>query len=153
MRLGSGELVAAAMFAFVAVLGAEQRLDGTEARVALWCALAPLLVVLVQAGAYWLLARQWVTERSMPVGLARVFRAMSVADGALLVAGLVGVVVWLPEQPLLAVFIVGVWVFGVVEFVNYFVVRLAYPVRRWFTEIWRWRTPRLALDIAESLRR
>ena len=43
-----------------------------------------------------------------------------------------------------------IWLFGVVEFINYFVMRLAYPVRRWFAEVGERRTPRLMLDVRSS---
>ena len=48
LRLGSGELAAAAVFAAVATRLADR------AGPALWAAAAPLLVILVDAGAYWL---------------------------------------------------------------------------------------------------
>jgi hypothetical protein len=61
----------------------------------------------------------------MPTGLALTYRALSVGDAALLLAGLIGVIVWLPPQPLHALVILGIWTFGVIEFVNYYLVRLA----------------------------
>jgi len=57
LRLGLGELAAAAVFTYLAAVGVCPRLDGGEARAALWSALAPLVFVLVHAGIYWLLAR------------------------------------------------------------------------------------------------
>ena len=47
----------------------------------------------------------------------------------------------------MALAIVVVWVFGVVEYVNYFVVRLSYPVRRLPLVVGQWRTPRLVQDL------
>lgn len=151
LRLGLGELAAVAVFAYLAVVSVGPRLDGREARAALWFALAPLVVVLVQASVYWLLARSWVAERAMPTGLALTYRALSVGDAVLLLAGLTGVIVWLPHEPLPALAILALWAFGVIEFVNHYLVRLAYPVRQWFTKVGLRRRPRLALDINQSL--
>lgn len=43
--------------------------------------------------------------------------------------------------------VVGVWVFGVLEYVNYFVVRLSYPIHRWLTTVGQWHTPQLVQDL------
>ena len=75
LSLGVGELAAAVVFAVVL-----PRLVGEDDRRALWCALIPLLVVLVQAGSYWLLARGWVARRAMPAPLATVYRGFRWAD-------------------------------------------------------------------------
>jgi hypothetical protein len=40
-----------------------------------------------------------------------------------------------------------IWLFGVVEYVNYFVMRLAYPMRRWIAEVGERKTPRLMIDV------
>jgi hypothetical protein len=48
--------------------------------------------------------------------------------------------------------VLAVWVFGVLEYVNYFVVRLAYPLGRWFTTVGEWRTPRLVQDLGVAAR-
>jgi hypothetical protein len=63
------------------------------------------------------------------------------------VLGLAGIVRWWPAEPLAAAVVVAVWLFGVVEFLNYFVVRLAYPPARWLSEVGHWRTPRLVRDL------
>jgi len=133
LSLGLGELAAAV---------------GDDSSFALWAALVPLVVVLVQGGAYWLLARGWVLRSSMPASVAQVYRAFRVVDLALLAAGLVGVLVRLPERPVSALAVIGIWAFGVVEYVNYFVVRLAYPARGWVIDVRRGRRPRLVRDLA-----
>ena len=150
LSLGLGELVAAAVFAGVAVTKVAPALDTTGRR-ALWGALVPLLVVLVQAGVYWLLARGWVLRSGMPSALASVFRTLKVVDVVLLVAGLVVVLVWWPSRPLVAVLVLAVWVFGLVEYLNYFVARLAYPPTGWLREVRRWRTPRLVKDMRTQM--
>ena len=147
LSLGTGELVAAAVFAVVAISVVMPRLEVPQDSAALWSALAPLLIILVQAGAYWLLARNWVELAPMPTSLAAFYRAFRVLDAGFLVAGLVGVLVWLPDHVGVALAIVVVWIFGVVEYVNYFVVRLSYPIRRLPFVVGQWRTPRLVQDL------
>ncbi|MGK9147723.1 hypothetical protein KXS11_08875 [Plantibacter flavus] len=150
LSLGLGELVAAAVFAGFAALVLTPRLDGTRELLSLWSALTPLLIVLVQAGVYWLLARGWVERATMPPTLASVYRAFRVLNVAILAAGLIGVVVWFPEQPLIAALTVFVWAFGVVEYVNYFAVRLAYPAGAWLRRVGTWQTPRLVQDLRSA---
>lgn len=150
VSLGMGELAAAAVFTVVAVTTVIPRLTDHEDQVALWSGIIPLLVILVQAGTYWLLARGWVEQGKMPAALAAVYRAFRVADPALLVASLVGVLMWLPDRPGSAVTVVAIWLFGVVEYVNYFVVRVAYPVGRWLRAVGQWRTPRLVQDMRDA---
>lgn len=147
LSLGLGELVSAAVFAAIAFGVVMPRLGTWQDSAALWAALAPLVIVLVQAGAYWLLAREWVETAPMPTSLAALYRVFRVVDAGLLLAGLLGVLVWLPDHVGAAVAVVAVWLFGVVEYVNYFVVRLAYPLRSWARAISQWRTPRLVHDI------
>lgn len=142
-----GELVAAGVFAAIAVGVVMPRLESPQDSAALWSALAPLLIILVQAGAYWLLARSWVRRAPMPTSVATLYRTFRVIDAGILVAGLLGVLVWLPDQSGVALAVVFVWAFGVVEYVNYFVVRLSYPIRRLPSAIGQWRTPRLVQDL------
>lgn len=147
LSLGLGELAAAAVFAAVAVGVVMPRLEGSQDSAALWSALAPLLVILVQAGVFWLLARGWVELESMPARLAALYRVFRVLDVLLLAIALLGVVIWLPDHSGAAVGVVAVWAFGVVEYVNYFVARLAYPLRRWPFEVGKWRRPQLVRDL------
>lgn len=140
-RLGSGELVAAAVFA---LLGARVASSAALLAFALWSALVPLLVVLAQAGVYWLVRSR--TSR-LPPALVATYRGFRVVNLGLLTLGLAGVVLWWPAEPLAAVLVLAVWLFGVVEYANYFVVRLAYPPRRWLAEIGRRRMPRLMKDL------
>ena len=147
LSLGTGELVAAAVFAAVAVSVVMPRLEIRQDSAALWSALTPLLIILVQAGAYWLLARNWVERAPMPTSLAALYRAFRALDAGFLAAGLLGVLVWLPDHVGVALAIVVVWVIGVVEYVNYFVVRLSYPIRRLPFMVGQWRTPRLVQDL------
>ncbi len=44
-----------------------------------------------------------------------------------------------------------VWLFGVLEYVNYFVVRLSYPVTQWFILVGRRRTPAIVRDVSRAL--
>ncbi|MFC4374746.1 hypothetical protein ACFO5K_11615 [Nocardia halotolerans] len=147
--LGTGELAAAAVFAAIAVSGLLPVTSTRDGALALWSALAPLLVILVQAGVYWLSARGWAGRTPMPRRVAATYRALRVLDPVLLAAGLIGVIVWLPAGAG-ALLVVGVWLFGVVEYLNYFVVRLSYPFHRWAALVTQWRTPRLVADLRES---
>ncbi len=141
LRLGTGELVAAAVFTVVAARGIA---GSPGAAPAVWSALIPLLVVLVQAGVYWLVRSR---ASRLPIPMLATYRVFRVLNVALLVLGLAGIVRWWPAEPLLAAVVVAVWLFGVVEYLNYFVVRLAYPPGRWLSEVGHWRTPRLAKDL------
>ncbi|WP_206079933.1 hypothetical protein [Propioniciclava coleopterorum] len=122
---------------------------GPHGRAGLWAALVPLLLILVQAGVYWLAARAWLGG-TMPAPVAAVYRTFRLLNPVLLLAGLVAAVLWLPTDPLGAALVVAVWLFGVVEYLNYYVVRLAYPWRSWPTKVTRWRTPRLVEDLRAS---
>lgn len=147
LSLGLGELVAAAVFAVVAVNLGFVYADGAEA--ALWFALSPLLFLLIQGGAYWLLARHHLPG-PIPGGIVRVYRVLRVLDPVLLVGGGIGIAATWPGRSLSAVLVVAVWVFGVVEYLNYFHVRLAYPWSTWARQVRRWSTPRLARDLRRS---
>jgi len=149
LSLGLGELAAAVVFVAVALVSVQPRLRGTEPW-ALWSALLPLVVVLLQAGAYWLAARRWVERGRMPSALATTYRAFRLANLGLLAAGGIGAVWWGSGRPGVVLLLTAVWLFGAVEYANYFVVRLAYPLRRWVAEVGRWRTPRLVLDLAAA---
>lgn len=144
--LGAGELTAAAVFGALAAVVDWPVLNGPHGRAGLWSALIPLLVILVQAGVYWLAARTWLGA-SMPAPVAACYRTFRWANPLLLLAGLVGVVLWRPEGAFGLVVVAAVWAFGVLEHLNYYVVRLAYPITVWGAQVTRWRTPRLAADL------
>ncbi|MFI6229274.1 hypothetical protein ACIBCR_18405 [Micromonospora echinospora] len=150
LKLGTGELAAAVSFAVVAIALVMPRLAGPDDSLALWSALVPLLAVLVQAGVYWLAARSWIERAPMPAASAAVYRAFRIADPVLLGLGLAGILMWWPRGVGTALLVVAVWLFGIIEYLNYFVVRLAYPLDRWFTRVGQWRTPRLVQDLYTS---
>ena len=152
LSLGLGELFAALVFVWVAFVSMLPLLEQPTDALAFWSALAPLLVILVQAGVYWLLARLWVKQGTMPPGLAATYRGFRVLDAVLLLAGLVGIIVWFPAHPFAAIGIPFVWLFGVIEYVNYFVIRLVYSPSVWFKRIGERRTPRLMQDIRAAQR-
>ncbi|ANS79027.1 hypothetical protein SGUI_1631 [Serinicoccus hydrothermalis] len=144
--LGLGELVAAAVFVVLAAAVLQPRWSGRD-WATLWWGLGPLVLVLVQAGVYWLLARSWVGTGTMPTRPARAYRAFRILDPLLLAVGIVVIVVRGGDDAGALVLTLGVWLFAVVEFVNYFVVRLAYPPTLWLREVTRWRSPRLVRDL------
>ncbi|GAA1871096.1 hypothetical protein [Myceligenerans crystallogenes] len=149
LSLGLGELVSVVLFALVAVVSVAPRLPESGQR-ALWWALAPLLVVLVQAGVYWLAARSWIGRTRMPAGFAAVYRVFPVLNPLLLAVALLGVVTSWPDQAPAGVLVAGVWLFGVAEHLNYFVVRLSYPLMGWFANVRRRRTPVLVRDLRRA---
>jgi hypothetical protein len=151
LSLGTGELVAASVFVVVAATAVAPRF-GRPAQLALWFAAGPLFLVLIQGGGYWLAARRWVGRGAMPTRLARLYRVLRIADPILLAGGLVGVWIWWPASGVHALTAVLVWLFGVVEYLNYFVVRLSYPIRSWPTGVRQRRIPRLVQDIQSSSR-
>ena len=54
---------------------------------------------------------------------------------------------WSALLPLLLVLVLAVWAFGVVEYLNYFAVRLAYPASEWLAKVRQQRLPRLVKDL------
>ncbi|WP_209324023.1 hypothetical protein [Brevibacterium renqingii] len=144
ISLGLGEFVAAAVFAVVPSNLAFVAADGAEA--ALWFALSPLIFVLVQAGTYWLLARHHLPE-TIPRGADRLSRGLRVLDPIVLFGCGIGIVAAWPGSSLSSVLIVFVWLFAVVEYINYFHVRLSYPWSTWTRQVGRRSTPRLARDL------
>lgn len=149
LSIGTGEFSAAGVFTFLALTVAIPLLPGAHNARALWSALLPLLLILVQGGSYWLLARSWVGRGVMPRPVAVFYRACRVLNPLLLLLGLGGVVVWWPGG-FGAVVVTAAWLLGVVEYLNYFVVRLSYPLTRWFFDVGQWRTPQLVRDIRRS---
>ena len=107
-----------------------------------------LLVILVQAGAYWLAARSWGGTLADAPCLGR--HLPGVPGGGCGDAG-----DWSPWGDRLVARLrrhnagcaPAIWTFGVIEYVNYFVVRLAYPIGRWHRTAGQWRTPRLVQDL------
>lgn len=149
LSLGTGEYVAAGVFVAVTALSVAPRLDET-ARRALWAALLPLVVILVEGGTYWLLAmRRLGTGESMPEGERTAYRIFRILNVVLLAAGLMGVIGWWPSSLGAGLLCVIVWAFAVIEHLNYYVVRLAYPPSQWFTRVGQWRTPTLVRDLEE----
>ena len=102
------------MFCLTAANAIQPRLMGTEASV-LWIALLPLLLVLWQSGAYWLLARSWVAGGSMPDAVAAVYRVFRVLDALVLAGSLVAIILWLPSRIPVLVLVIAVWLFALVE--------------------------------------
>lgn len=149
LSLGLGELGAAAVFVISALVSAVPRLEGPE-RAALWAGLGPLVVILTQAGVYWLLARRWVGRAPMPPGPAAWYGAFRLGNPLLLLGGLATLAWYWPHRPGPAVLAVGLWLFALVEYVNYYLVRLAYPLHRWASGVRQRQSPRLVQDIAGS---
>lgn len=146
LSLGLGELASALVFTGLAL---SVRLPDADRR-PLAIAVAPLVFVLVQAGCYWLAARSWVGVDAMPRPLAVAYRGCAVINPLLLLIALGGVVRWLPDGAVSRAIVLGAWIFGAVEHVNYYVVRLAYPARQWARLVRQRRTPQLRRDLAAA---
>ncbi len=86
-----------------------------------------------------------IVHAARPVGKRIRFRCARPRRRATI--GLVGVVLWWPGTVGAMLLPLAVGAFGVIEYVNYFVVRLSYPVGRWLTTIGQWRTPQLVQDL------
>jgi hypothetical protein len=76
-----------------------------------------------------------------------------ITDVALLAAGLAGVVIWWPAHPGASLPVMAVLGFGAVEYVNYFLIRLAYPVGNCFTTVGQRRVPQLVNDLRTAKQR
>ncbi|MEO8829180.1 hypothetical protein [Lapillicoccus sp.] len=150
LSLGLGELAAAVVFVYIALWVVGPKVRDERSMLTFMVALAPLLLILCQAGAYWLLARSWVKVGSMPRPLALLYRVFRVLNVVVILAAGLYIVLNLPDAPVMAVLTVVVWLFAVVEFVNYYVLRLSYPINKWFHQVGRWRTPQLIRDIHAS---
>lgn len=147
LSLGLGEIVAAAVFSGAMLWAVTPRLAFRADRLALWAALMPLVVILCQAGIYWLTARVWIGRGAMPYAVRILYRCFWGVDAVLLAVGLVGIVAARPSSVAVVVLAFAVWLFGVAEYINYFFVRLAYPAHCWLKEVARRRTPRLVKDL------
>lgn len=143
LSLGLGELASAVVFALVS----SRTPISARANPALVIAVTPLVVVLVQAGCYWLAARTWVGIDTMPRALAVAYRGFGWINPILLGAALIGLLTRLPVSAFDRALVLGVWLFGAVEHVNYYLVRLAYPARQWARLVRQRRTPRLRRDL------
>lgn len=150
LSLGLGELAAVVAFAYIAFWVLGPKVHDERTMVTFMVALVPLLLVLSQAGAYWLLARAWVKVRSMPHPLAVLYRRFLVLNVLVIVAAGFYIGFNLPDPPAMAVLSIAVWLFAVLEFVNYYLVRLSYPMSQWFHQVGHWRTPYLIRDIQAS---
>lgn len=148
LSLGLGELFAAVVFAVFAPRAPFVAAD--HAAAALWFALIPLVFILVFAGIYWLIARRRI-PRPLPRGTARAYQVLRLAIPVVLAASGIGIVLTWPGLSPSAFLIVVVWLFAVVEYINYFLVRLSYPWSTWAGQIGRWSTPRLVRDIRAAL--
>lgn len=146
LSLGIGELVAAVSFGVAGMYVSDRVASGTQDEQALWLSLSPLLFVLVQGGIYWLAARTWVKRRPMPAPIASIYRALRLLNPVLIGAVCVGVVLLRPSGSTLLVGLSALG-FAAIEYLNYFVVRLSYPLSRWAREVGQRRIPRLRQDL------
>ncbi len=146
LSLGLGELTSAAVFIIGSLYAIQPHLTTDEPPL-VWAALTPLVAILVQAGGYWIAARSWVIIGTMPGPLATLYRVWRVLNIILLAASLVIILAWNPTRVPVRILAIGIWLFAVIEYVNYYVRRLAYPARHWLARITEHQTPRLIHDL------
>ncbi|MFD6951262.1 hypothetical protein A6A08_23595 [Nocardiopsis sp. TSRI0078] len=121
LELVNVPLFAVVLFRFLSVPASPANLAG----------FALFALLLVQGGAYWWIkVRQLRTRARDPEGMP-VFRALRwvdplllLAGGAVVAAALAGGVLWTRVWPGL-----GLWLFAVLEYVNYFHVQLSHQTR------------------------
>ena len=150
LSLGLGELATVVAFIYIALWVVGPKVRDERTMVTFMVALAPLLLVLSQAGAYWLLARTWVKVRPMPHPLGVLYRLFRVLNVLVIVAAGFYIGFNLPKATGMAVLSIVVWLFAVIEAINYYVVRLSYPISQWFRRVGDRRTPHLVRDIQAS---
>lgn len=150
LSLGMGEFVSTLLFAAVGWNMARPSTVGLGA--ALWSALVPLLFLLLQAALYWLAARHWVRRTPMPRPLAQLYSALRLVNLAVLALGLGGVLWWGRSVGTVALLgCLAVWGFAVLEYINYFVMRLSYPPLQWWGGVQQRRRPQLMKDVTGAL--
>lgn len=89
--LGMGELASAAVFVVAATTFVGLP---TLSSAGVWIALTPPLIVLLQGGAFWLLARRWVVGGRHAAAAGTAVRLFRIVDPLLLVAAAVGALWW-----------------------------------------------------------
>lgn len=142
--MGTAVILAVAAFVFV------PRRDPAD-RPAFLLSLLPLVAVLLQGAAYWWLASRWAVTGRMGPRTAATYRAFRALDPLLWTACLLGVVLLGPSGGAAALCGIAL-LFGAVEYLNYYVVRLSYPWAEWLGGVGRLSTPRLVRDLRTSRR-
>jgi hypothetical protein len=120
-------------------------------RIGLPLATVGLVLVLIEGGCFWLLARSWVPRGRTPRAVARIYLTLRWATPLMLVLSAVGLAMWWPSLPQIRVLGVSAVTFGVIEYVNYFILRVSYPVATWWQDVRRLRQPRLIRDVRRGL--
>ena len=128
LSLGLSEFATVAVFVYAALRVVVPRLGSDQAVASFLVAAVPPVLFLSQTAAYWLLARTWVEVRSMPRVLARLYRTLQVLDVLVLLAAGVYIAVDPSTTRWAGTMAALVWLFAVVEFTNYYVMRLSYPL-------------------------
>lgn len=145
--LGLGELASAALFCVVAVL----LFDGQPRPWLGVLATAPLVLVLVSAGIFWLAASRWVPGGVMPIWMARLYLAARWVLPAVELASFAVLVYTWPGLGLSTGLATAALLLGAAEYVNYFVVRISYPAVGWMREVRQRRIPRLMREVRRAL--
>ena len=92
-----------------------------------------------------------VPRHRMPRTLARFYLTLRWVTPLFFVLSAVGLAMWWPSLPHVRVLGVSAVSFGVIEYVNYFIRRVSYPVATWWWDVRRLRQPRLIRDVRRGL--
>lgn len=82
----------------------------------------------------------------MPARVASLYRFFRVFDLPLLAVSLLVILLWAPSALTLALAL-AIWSFATLEYLNYFLIRLAYSPSHWLRDVSRNQTPRLLRDL------
>lgn len=149
LGLGTGEIASAGVFLFVAL---RVSLSAAPHEILVGITFLPLVAILAGVGCYWLLARRWIGSSGMPASFAILSAKLRFAYIALLLLGLLALLLMIPMVSRSHAILGGsALAFALVEHINYFHFRLAYPMRYWLSEVGRLRIPRLRKDIQKGL--
>lgn len=144
LTLGLGELAAVVVFIGAYVVLLPRLGDDTRTSAVM---LGLLAYLLLQGAAYWLPARGWIPGGRMPAPFVALFGGLRWLNVVLL--GAVLLVIMPGSAVLLSI---GLWLFALVEYVNYFWIRLSYPLSEWVDGVRARRPSRLARDLDRGLR-
>lgn len=87
----------------------------------------------------------------MPRALARIYLTLRWVTPLILILSAMGLAMWWPSLPQIRVLGVSAVTFGVIEYLNYFILRVSYPVATWWHDVRRLRQPRLIRDVRRGL--
>lgn len=150
LHLGTGELASAGVFLFIAI---KASLSAAPATKLMGFTFLPLVTILVGVGCYWLHAYNRISRSVLSKSFARSLVKLRLIHVILMLLGFLALLFVIPLVSLPhALLGSAALVFALLEHINYFYVRLAYPIQSWASEVRQCRTPRLRKDLERALR-